>query len=47
LEGEGFGGNMGEDVKRVSRDDAREARDYSNAVSGVGSLKERCVIRGQ
>jgi hypothetical protein len=41
---EGFRGNMGKDIKRVSRDDFREARDYSNAVPGVGSFEEGSVI---
>jgi hypothetical protein len=36
--GNGFGGNAGENVKRVSRNDIREVRDYSNAVPGIRSL---------
>jgi hypothetical protein len=41
--GNGFRGNMGEDIKRVSGDNVREVRDYSNAVPSIGSLVCRCV----
>jgi hypothetical protein len=40
-----FRGNMWEDVKRMSGDDVREVRDYSNAVPGVRSLVSRGVNR--
>jgi hypothetical protein len=39
--GNGFGGNAGEDIKGMSRDDIREVRDYSNAVPGIRSLVSR------
>ena len=41
--GKGFGGNTGKDIKRVSGNDVREVRDYSNAVPGVSSLVGRGV----
>ena len=41
----GCRGNMGEDIKGMSRDDVREVRDYSNAVPGIRSLIERGVNR--
>jgi hypothetical protein len=41
--GNGFRGNAGEDVKRMSRDNVREVRDYGNAVSSIGSLVCGCV----
>jgi hypothetical protein len=41
----GFRGNVGEEVKRMSRDDVREVRDYSNAVPGIRSLVSRDVDR--
>jgi len=37
----GFGGKAWEDIKRVSGDNVREVRGYSNAVPGVGSLVGR------
>ena len=43
VNGNRFGGNTGEDIKGVSRNDVREVRDYSNAVPGVGSLVGRGV----
>jgi len=43
VEGNGFGGNTRKNIKGVSRDDIREVRDYSNAVSGIGSLVGRGV----
>jgi hypothetical protein len=43
VKGNGFGGNAGEDVKGVSRNNVGEVRDYSNAVSGIGSLVGRGV----
>jgi hypothetical protein len=46
MEGEQFGGNTGEDVKRVSGNNIREARDHSDAVSSIRDLEEGCVIRG-
>jgi hypothetical protein len=42
---EGFWFNMGEDVKGMSGDNVREARDYSNAVPCVRSLEEGSVVR--
>jgi hypothetical protein len=39
----GFRGNAREDVKRMSGDDVREVRDYSNAVPGIRSLVGWCV----
>ena len=44
--GNGFGGNTGENVKRVSRNDVREVRDYSNAVPSIRSIVRGCVDRG-
>jgi hypothetical protein len=44
MKGNGFGGNVGKDVKRMGGDDVREVRDYSNAVPGIRSLVRRCVI---
>jgi len=41
--GNGFRGNTGEDIKRVSGDNVREVRDYSNAVPGIRSLVRRSV----
>jgi hypothetical protein len=41
--GNGFGGNVGEDIKGVSGNNIREVRDYSNAVPGIGSLVGRGV----
>ena len=41
--GNGFGGNMGEDIKGVSGDDVREVRDDGNAVPGIGSLVGRGI----
>ena len=43
MEGNGFGGNMREDIKGMSRNDVWEVRDHSNAVPGVGSLVGRGV----
>ena len=43
MKGDWFGCNTGEDIKRVSGDNVREVRDYSNAVPGVGSLIGGCV----
>ena len=42
--GNGFGGNAGKDIKRMSRNDVREVRDYGNAVPGIGSLISRSVV---
>jgi hypothetical protein len=36
--GNGFGGNMGKDIKRMGRDDFREVRNHSNAVPSIRSL---------
>jgi hypothetical protein len=33
--GNGFGGNARKDIKRMSGNDVREVRDYSNAVPGI------------
>jgi len=41
--GNGFGGNAGKDIKRMSGDDVREVRDYGDAVPGIGSLVGRSV----
>ena len=34
----GFGGNVGKDIKGMGGDNVREVRDHSNAVPGIGSL---------
>ena len=39
----GFRGKAWKDIKRVSGDNVREVRGYSNAVPGVGSLVGRGV----
>jgi len=44
--GNGFGGKVGENVKRVSRVDVREVRDYSNAVPSVRNIIRGHVDRG-
>ena len=44
--GNGFGGNTGENVKRVSRNNIREVGDYSNAVPSIRSIVRGCVDRG-
>ena len=36
-------GNAWKDIQRMSRDDVRKVRDYSNAVLGVRSLVSRSV----
>jgi hypothetical protein len=41
--GNWFRGNAGKDIKRMSGDNVREVRDYSNAVPGVGSLVGGCI----
>ena len=41
----GFRSNTGENIKRVSRNNVGEVRDYSNAVPGIGSLIHRGVNR--
>jgi hypothetical protein len=41
--GNGFGGNVGEDIKGVSGNNVRKVRDYSNAVPGIRSLVGRGV----
>jgi hypothetical protein len=38
MKSNGFRGNVGENVKRVSRNNIREVRDHSNAVPGIRSL---------
>jgi hypothetical protein len=43
--GNRFRGNAGENVKRVSRNNVREVRDYCNAVPGIRSLVQGCVSR--
>jgi hypothetical protein len=45
MKGNGFGGNAGEDIKRMSRDNVREVRDYSNAIPSIRSLVGRGVNR--
>jgi hypothetical protein len=42
-EGNGFGGNAREDIKRASGDNVGEVRDYGNAVPGIRSLVGRGV----
>jgi hypothetical protein len=42
-DGNGFGGNTGEDIKRVSGNNVGEVGDYGNAVPGVRSLVGGCV----
>jgi hypothetical protein len=42
-EGNGFGGNMREDIKRVSGDDVGKVRDHSDAVPGIRGLVGRGV----
>jgi hypothetical protein len=39
----GFRGNAWKDVKRVSRNDVREVRDYGDVVPGIGGLVGRGV----
>ena len=41
--GKGLGGNVGENVKRMSRNNVREVRDYSNAVPSIGGFVGRGV----
>ena len=41
--GNWFRGNAWKDIQRMSWDNVREVRDYSNAVPGVGSLVGGCV----
>ena len=43
VKGNRFGGNVGKDIKGMSRDNIREVRDYSNAVPGIRSLVGRSV----
>ena len=43
VEGNGFGGNAGKDIKGMSGNNVREVRDHSNAVPGIGSLISRGV----
>jgi hypothetical protein len=45
VKGEGFGGNTGENVKRVGGDNVGEVRDYSNAVLSIRSLVRGCISR--
>ena len=45
VKGNRFGGNMGKDIKGMSRNNVRKVRDYGNAVSGIRSLVGRCVSR--
>ena len=45
VKGNGFRGNVGENVKRVSGNSIRELRDHSDAVPGIRSLVRRCVSR--
>ena len=39
-----FRGNVGKDIKGVSRNNIGEVRDYSNAVPDIRSLVSRSVI---
>jgi hypothetical protein len=41
--GNWFRGNAWKDIKRMSGDDVRKVRDYSNAVPGIGGLISRGV----
>jgi hypothetical protein len=41
--GNGFGGNTGEDIKRMSGNDVGEIRDHGNAIPGIRSLVRRGV----
>jgi hypothetical protein len=41
--GKRFRGNVGKDIKWMSRDDVREVRDYSNAVPGIRGFIGRGV----
>ena len=43
--GEGFRGNMGENVKGMSRNGIGKVRDDSNTVPSIRSLVRRCVSR--
>jgi hypothetical protein len=43
--GNGFRGNTGENVKRVSGNNVREVRDYSNAVPSIRSIIQGRVNR--
>jgi hypothetical protein len=43
VEGNGFRGNAGKDIKGMGRDNIGEVGDYSNAVPGIGSLVGRSV----
>jgi hypothetical protein len=42
-EGNGFGGNAGKDIKRMSRNNVGKVRDHGNAVPGIGGLVSRGV----
>ena len=44
-EGNRLGGNARKDIKRMSRNNVREVRDYGNAVPGIGSFIGRSVNR--
>jgi hypothetical protein len=44
LNRKGFRLKARKDIKGMGRDDVREARDHSNAVPGIGGLKEGSVI---
>jgi hypothetical protein len=39
-----FRGNVGKDIKGVSRNNVGEVRDYGNAVPGIRSLVGRSII---
>ena len=41
--GNRFRGNVGKDIKGMSRNDIKEVRDYGNAVPGIGVLIGRSV----
>ena len=43
VEGNGFRGNAGKDIKGMGGDNVGEVGDYSNAVPGIGSLVGRSV----
>jgi len=44
VKGNRFRGNVGKDIKGMSRDNIREVRDYGNAVPGIRSLVGRSII---
>ena len=45
--GNRFGGKVGEDIKWMGQNNIREARDYGDAVPGIGCFEEEHIIRGR